>query len=117
MKTQTPKQDRFDVAQKCRAVLTIWTERQPASHLSQELGVSSSLLSQWQNQALQGMLAALEPRGTREAAEAPALPTQIRRLLERKVRTLDLQTAGRTVLKRRAEHVKLPADPVPATER
>ena len=115
MKTQT--QERYGAVEKCRAVLAVWTERQQAANLCRELGVSASLFSQWQDRALSGMLEALEPRGTRETAEGPALPTLIRRLLDRKVRALDLQTLGRTALGRRPERIRLPAEPVPATGR
>jgi len=115
---QTKTQDQLGAAAKCRAVLAVWTERKQASNLCRELGVSASLFSQWQDRALSGMLDALEPRGTREATEGPALPAQIRRLLERKVRALDLQSVGRTVLSRRPERAKpLPVEPVPATGR
>ena len=116
MKTQT--QDRYGAVEKCRAVLAMWTERKQAANLCRELGVSASVMWQWQDRALTGMLEALEPRGTREATEGPALPTQIRRLLDRKVRAQDLQSIGRTVLTRRPERTKtLPPEPVPATGR
>jgi transposase-like protein len=115
MKTQT--QDHYGAVEKCRAVLAVWTERKQASNLCRELGVSASLFWQWQDRALSGMLEALEPRGTREAAEGPALPPQIRRLLDRKVRTLDLQTLGRTALVRRPERPRLPPEALPAPGR
>lgn len=115
MKTQT--QDRHGAVEKCRAVLAVWTERKQASALCRELGVSASVISQWQDRALTGMLDALEPRGTREATEGPALSVQIRRLLDRKVRALDLQTLGRTALGRHQERPKLPAEAVPAPGR
>jgi transposase-like protein len=109
MKTVT--QDRYGVVEKCRAVLAVWTERRQASDIGRELGVSASVISQWQDRALTGMLDALEPRGTREATEGPALSVQIRRLLDRKVRTLDLERLGRTVLGRRVER----SQPLPET--
>lgn len=109
MKTLT--QDRYGVVEKCRAVLAVWTERKQASDIVRELGVSASVISQWQDRALTGMLDALEPRGTREATEGPALSVQIRRLLDRKVRVLDLERLGRTVLGRRVER----SQPLPET--
>jgi len=115
MKTQT--QDRHGAVEKCRAVLAVWTERQQASSLCRELGVSASVISQWQDRALTGMLEALEPRGTREATEGPALSVPIRRLLDRKVRALDLQNLGRMALARRPPRPKLPAESVPAPGR
>lgn len=116
MPTQT--QDPLGAAEKCRAVLAVWTERKQASSLCRELGVSASLFSQWQDRALSGMLEALEPGGTREATEGPALPALIRRLLDRKARDRDLQRVGRTILTRRPERPKAPpVDPVPAPGR
>ena len=115
---QTKTTDQLGAAEKCRAVLAVWTERQQASNLCRELGVSASLFSQWQDRALSGMLEALEPRGTKEADAGPALPAQIRRLLDRKARARDLQSVGRTVLSRRPERAKtLPVEAVPAVGR
>jgi transposase-like protein len=92
------EQDRYGAAEKCRAVLAVWTERKRASALCRELGVSASLFSQWQDRALSGMLEALEPRGTREAAAGPALATSLKRLLDRKTRARQLQAVGRSAL-------------------
>jgi transposase-like protein len=94
---QTVEQDRYDATAKCRAVLAVWTERKKASVLCREMSVSASLFSQWQDRALSGMLEALEPRGTREGAQGPALPAQIKRLLDRTVRARELETLGRSV--------------------
>ena len=94
---KTGEQDRYGAVEKCRAVLAVWTERKKASGLCRELEVSQSVFSQWQDRALSGMLEALEPRGTREGMEGPALPLQIKRLLDRKARTRELETLGRTV--------------------
>jgi len=91
----TTEQDRYGAVEKCRAVLAVWTERKKASGLCRELGVSASLFSQWQERALSGILEALEPRGTREAVAGPALPLAVKRLLDRKVRTRELETLGR----------------------
>ena len=115
---QTKTQDQLGAAEKCRAVLAVWTERKQASNLCRELGVSASLFSQWQDRALSGMLEALEPRGTKEADAGPALPAQIRRLLDRKARVRDLQCVGRTALSRRPERAKpLPVEVAPAAGR
>ena len=37
------EQDRYGVAEKCRAVLAVWTERKKASDLCRDMGVSASL--------------------------------------------------------------------------
>jgi transposase-like protein len=109
---QTAEQDRYGAAAKCRAVLAVWTERKKASVLCREMGVSASLLWQWQDRALSGMLEALEPRGTREGAQGPALPMQIKRLLDRKVRVRELETLGRNANWRtRPARSKVPPPP------
>jgi transposase-like protein len=92
---KTTEQDRYGAADKCRAVLTVWTERKKASDLCRAMGVNASLFSQWQDRAVSGMLEALEPRGTREGVEGPALPAQVKRLLDRKARARDLLSLGR----------------------
>ena len=94
------EQDGYGALEKCRAVLAIWTERKKASALCRELEISSSLLWQWQDRALSGMLEALEPRG-QEGMECPALPVQIKRLLDRKIRARELESAGRVPRKPR----------------
>ena len=108
------EQDRCGAVEKCRAVLAVWTERKQASVLCRELGVSASLLSQWQDRALSGMLEALEPRGTREGTPGPALSATIKRLLDRKVRARELQTLGRSIPWRpRPLRSKAPSPPPP----
>lgn len=91
------EQDRYRVLDKCRAVLAVWTERKQASALCRELGINPSVLSQWQDRALSGMLDSLEPRGVQEGTGGPALPPQVKRLLDRKVRARDLDNVGRSV--------------------
>lgn len=111
---QSMEQERYGAAQKCRAVLAVWTESKQASALCREMGVSQSLFSQWQDRALSGMLEALEPRGVREAAPGPALPLLVKRLLERKVRAMELASLGRVAQWRKApgKH-KAPPNPTP----
>ena len=91
---KTTEQDRFGAVEKCRAVLAVWTERKTAAVLCREMGASASLFSQWQDRALSGMLEALESRGTRDGSEGPALPEQIKRLLDRKSRARELLMLG-----------------------
>jgi transposase-like protein len=68
--------------EKCRAVLSVWTERRKPGEVCQELGVAWSLLSQWQARAMEGMLLALQPRVPVE--KAVALNPRLAVLLERK---------------------------------
>jgi transposase-like protein len=48
--------------EKCRAVLSVWTERRKPGEICRELGVAWSLLNQWQKRAMEGMLMSLQPR-------------------------------------------------------
>jgi len=89
------QQENYGVEEKCRAVLSVWTGRRTAAEVCRELKLSSALFWQWQDRALSGMLETLEPRGARENSEGPALPEQIRRLLDRKVRSRELSAVGR----------------------
>ena len=47
---------------KCKAVLSVWTEKRKPSQVCKELGVKWTILMLWQNRAMEGMLQALEPR-------------------------------------------------------
>ena len=68
--------------EKCRAVLSVWTERRKSGEVWRELGVTWTLLSQWQERAMEGMLLALQPRVAVE--KAVALNPRLAVLLERK---------------------------------
>lgn len=112
---KTAEQDRYTAVDKCRAVLAVWTDRRQASALCRDLGVSASLLSQWQDRALSGMLDALEPRGVTAGAEGPALSEPVRRMLDRKVRARQLQSVGRSAIgSRRAVRGKSSPPPTAA---
>lgn len=76
----------WKVEEKCRAVLAIWTERMKAVEVRQEMGISGSLLIQWQERAMEGMLEALEPRRAREVPARPAIGNTVKKLLDRKAR-------------------------------
>ena len=68
--------------ERCRAVLSIWTERRKPGEVCRELGVTWNLLNQWQDLAMEGMLLALQPRVSVE--KAVALNPRLAVLLERK---------------------------------
>ena len=68
--------------EKCRAVLSLWTERQKPTEICREMGVGWSLLSQWQERAMEGMLQALEPRVRLE--RGVALSPRLAVLLEKR---------------------------------
>jgi hypothetical protein len=72
----------YTAQQKCRAVLSVWTERRKPGEVCQELGVAWSVLSQWQERAMEGMLLALQPRVSVD--KGVALSPRLAVLLERK---------------------------------
>ena len=69
--------------EKCRAVLSVWTERRKPGEVCQELGVAWSILNQWQERAMEGMLSALQPR-VPVMEKTVALNARLAVLLERK---------------------------------
>jgi transposase-like protein len=73
----------YTAEQKCRAVLSVWTERRKPVEVCQELGVAWSVLSQWQERAMEGMFLALQPR-IPMIEKTVALNSRLAVLLERK---------------------------------
>ncbi len=69
--------------EKCRAVLSVWTERRKPGEVCQELGVAWNILNQWQERAMEGMLSALQPR-LPVTEKTVALNSRLAVLLERK---------------------------------
>jgi transposase-like protein len=77
------KVSEYTAEQKCRAVLSVWTEIRKPGEVCQELGVAWSLLNQWQERAMEGMLLALQPR-VAVMEKRVALNSRLAVLLERK---------------------------------
>jgi transposase-like protein len=73
----------YTAEQKCRAVLSVWTERRKPGEVCRELGVVWSVLNQWQERAMEGMLLALQPR-VPMIEKTVALNSRLAVLLERK---------------------------------
>ncbi len=96
------KQDRYDVKTKCSTVLAIWSERRKPADLCRELGIHWGLLTRWQNQAMEGMLQALSPKGQGQERHAALNP-----LLERRLaRKLALRSAKANRLQQRLKAVE-----------
>jgi len=81
----------YGAMEKCRAVLSIWTERRKPSAICREMQVPWMVLAQWQKRAMEGMLQALEPRVSLE--KGPALSPRLQTMLEKK--RLSLVTSSR----------------------
>ena len=76
----------YGAMEKCRAVLSIWTERRRPSEICRELSGPWMVLAQWQKRAIEGMLQALEPRVRLE--KGPALSPRLQAMLDKKRLTL-----------------------------
>jgi transposase-like protein len=81
-KTRKPRR-RYTATEKCQSVLALWTERSSGTELSQQLGVTWNQLNQWQDQAMAGMLQALEPHRGAPCGNLP-LSSRLQGLLSRK---------------------------------
>jgi transposase-like protein len=79
---KTTQRRMFEPQQKITAVLSIWTERRTTAQVCQEMDISPTLLGQWQNLAIEGMLKALDPR--KKDPLAP-LNHRLSRLIEKKL--------------------------------
>jgi transposase-like protein len=77
--------------EKCRAVLSVWTERRKPGEVCQELGVDWGVLKQWQDRAMEGMLMALQPRVQveRGVALSPRLAVLLKRSQAGMMKRLD----------------------------
>jgi hypothetical protein len=76
----------YGAMEKCRAVLSIWTERRKPSEICRELSIPWVALAYWQKRAMEGMLQALEPRVRLE--KGPALSPRLQAMLEKRRLTL-----------------------------
>ena len=77
--------------EKCRAVLSVWTERRKPGEVCRELGVDWGMLKQWQDRAMEGMLLALQPRVQvdRGVALSPRLAVLLKRSQAGMMKRLD----------------------------
>lgn len=73
---------KFSAEEKLKAVLMIWTEKLSGTELCKQMNLSWALLDRWQNQAMEGMLSALEPK---KKEDAPLLNIRLEKLLEKKL--------------------------------
>lgn len=91
---------------KCRAVLSVWSERRKVSQVCKELGIHGTVLYIWQQRALEAMLRALEPK-TQSGAAAELAP-RLQNLLRQRV----LKREGKVAkLRERLEKIQQQAKP------
>lgn len=93
--------------EKCRAVLSVWSERRKVSEISRELGIHPTLLTHWQERAMEAMLRALEPKA-HSGPPLPALTPRLQKLLLRRA----LKREGNAAkLRERLEKIQHPTKP------
>ena len=76
---------------KCKAVLSVWTEKRKPSQICKELGIKWTILMHWQNRAMEGMLQALEPR--KNLSKGVALSPRLQVMLAQREKNLLLRSA------------------------
>ena len=91
--------------EKCRAVLSVWTERRKPGEICRELGVAWGILNQWQERAMEGMLLALQPR-IPVTEKTVALNSRLAVLLERKSRRGGMKGLERRLARLQGNPVK-----------
>lgn len=114
---EKPKQERPEVKEnkrrkgsghtaeeKCRAVLSVWTEKRKPGEVCQEMGVALGLFNRWQERAMEGMLLALQPRVAVE--KTVALTPRLVVLLERKSKTATVKKLERRLVRLQESPVK-----------
>lgn len=72
----------FTPMEKCKAVLSVWSERRKPSDICRELAITWMQFNQWQKQALKGIFLALETK--KDQVKCPALGSRLEKLLERR---------------------------------
>ena len=95
-------------AEKCRAVLSVWTEKRRLGEVCRELGVAWSSLNQWQDRAMEGMLMALQPRVVVD--KDVALNPRLAVLLERKIKGGAMKGLDRRLAKLQGSPVVKPGE-------
>ena len=93
--------------EKCQAVLALWTERRKPGEVCREMGVAWSVLQQWQDRAMEGMLLALQPRV--QVERRVALSPRLAVLLEKKSQTELMRGLDRR-LKKLQKKIKVPQE-------
>jgi len=97
----------YSSSQKAQAVLAVWTERRKPLEICRELGISWTILNQWQKRAMEGVLQALEPHVNLE--RGAALSPRLQALLARRP-IVDVEKKLSRRLARKAERKQEPLE-------
>jgi hypothetical protein len=93
----------YGAMEKCRAVLSVWTERRKPAEVCREMNIPWMVFSLWQKRAMEGMLQALEPRVNLD--RGPALSPRLQTMLEKRRLSL-LATATHGKLENRLSRIQ-----------
>jgi hypothetical protein len=93
----------YGAMEKCKAVLSVWTERRKPAEVCRELTIPWMVFSLWQKRAMEGMLQALEPRVNLD--KGPALSPRLQSMLEKQRLSL-LATATHGKLENRLSKIQ-----------
>ena len=80
MKGKRQEHRLFTPAEKCRAVLSVWSERRSPAEVCREISITFMQFRQWQNHALKGILIALDTK--KDQVKCPPLSARLEKLLE-----------------------------------
>lgn len=72
----------FTAMDKAKAVLSVWSERRKPAEVCRETGIAWMQFSQWQNNALKGMLSELETK--KDQVKCPPISERLSKLLDRR---------------------------------
>ena len=89
------KSRQISAAEKCKAVLAVWTEKETVSSVCRRLAIQRPQLVRWEELALEGMLRSLEePRTPSDGPGEAGLSRRLTKLLEKRLpQRLDKLTA------------------------
>jgi hypothetical protein len=93
----------YGAMERCKAVLSVWTERRKPAEVCREMTIPWMVFSSWQKRAMEGMLQALEPRVNLD--KGPALSPRLQTLLEKQRLSL-LTTATHGKLENRLSKIQ-----------
>jgi transposase-like protein len=99
--TRSRERREFPAKVKCEAVLAVWAERRKPTEICREMGIPWQQLQNWQNQALEAMMARLQPREDQQQRQ-PALGSRLKNLLEK----TDRRVGEKNKLQKRLERIQ-----------
>ena len=91
---EQPKKERHhhSAEEKVRAVLSLWSEKRTTTQVCREHDIKWTVLKEWQNRALEGMMQALEPRVQLQLG--PALSPRLSTLLNKRMLAAAQKSVG-----------------------